>query len=394
MKLRENKNFKLYMCFSAFVINGMLALSTGSLLPFLREARNMDYAFAGLIVSLHSVGNLISSFVSGALPTIIGRKKSILFFNSFIAISFLFILISESNLFCALAFFLTGIARGATSNFCNKEVNEIAPGQAAIINTLHAMFAIGAFSFPLILMALTFNNESNWILGCVFMLIMGLLSWSIYFMMPLENDVVSKNGKNGIMDLGFFQEPLFYLCTLTLFFYLCAEQGVIGWMITYFKDTGLLPASLSQVTASVLWIMILAGRLTTAKASKKYDKENLVLLMGLGIVAFFFMLLVSKTTPLILIGIMGFGFSMAGIYPTTVSFTSSIIQKYDIAWSFILTLASIGSIVMPSIIGKIAETMGIYYGMSSVILVVAIDLVLIITLFTYIKKLRKNGVSI
>ena len=94
MKLRENKNFKLYMCFSAFVINGMLALSTGSLLPFLREARNMDYAFAGLIVSLHSVGNLISSFVSGALPTIIGRKKSILFFNSFIAISFLFILIT------------------------------------------------------------------------------------------------------------------------------------------------------------------------------------------------------------------------------------------------------------------------------------------------------------
>ncbi|MBR2275672.1 MAG: MFS transporter, partial [Lachnospiraceae bacterium] len=59
----------------AFVINGMLALSIGSLLPFIRDARGLNYAFAGLIVSLHSVGNFCSSFFSGILAASIGRKK-------------------------------------------------------------------------------------------------------------------------------------------------------------------------------------------------------------------------------------------------------------------------------------------------------------------------------
>ena len=75
--------------------------------------------------------------------------------------------------------------------------------------------------------------------------------------------------------------------------------------------------------------------------------------MGFGLVGFFILLLFSTSTPLILVGIMGFGFSMAGLYPTTVSFAGTIIQKYSLAWSFILTIASFGSILMPSIIGKI-----------------------------------------
>ena len=88
----------------------------------------------------------------------------------------------------------------------------------------------------------------------------------------------------------------------------------------------------------------------------------------------------------IVIGIMGFGYSMAGIYPTTVSFAGNLIEKYPIAWSFILTIASIGSIVMPSIIGKIAETAGIFYGMGSIVVVVFIDMVCILALVRYLKK--------
>ena len=396
MDILKNQNDKKQFLgsYGVFVINGMLALSIGSLLPYIRDARGLEYAFCGLIVSLHSIGNLASSFASGALFSIIGRKKCILIFNSFFALSYLMIIFENHNFFIAAAFFMTGLARGATSNFCNKAINELAPGKASILNGLHAMFAIGAFAFPLILIALTSSNEANWIYACYFMLVMGILSWLIYYMIPLKNDSVEKTEIQSQGGFGFFKEPLFYICTLTMFFYLCAEQGVIGWMITYFKDTELLPASLSQVTASVLWIMILAGRLLTAWASTKIHKEKLLVCMGIGLVGFFFLLLFSRSLPLILIGIMGFGFSMAGIYPTTVSFTGTLIQKYSLAWSFILTLASIGSIMMPSSIGKIAETAGFYYGMSSFVVVVLVDLFLIIGLAIYVSKLRKHNISV
>ncbi len=387
MEFLKDKRKRRQFCFSygAFIMNGMLALSIGSLLPFIRDARGLDYAFCGLLVSLHSVGNLASSFAAGMLPVLIGRKKSILLFNSFYALSYLLMIFCGGRTGLILAFTMTGLARGATSNFCNTTVNQLAPGTAWLINGLHAMFSVGAFLFPIFLLLMTRGEEGGWIYACYVLVAMGILSWLFYLLMPVEEKPADKK-KAVDGGMGFFKEPLFILCTGTLFFYLCAEQGVIGWMITYFKDTGLLDPSLSQVTASLLWVMILAGRLTTAWLSTKMPKGRLLLLMGTGIVVFFFLLITGRSTGLILAGILGFGYSMAGIYPTTVAFAGMTIQKYDLAWSFMLTMASIGSVVMPSVIGRIAEVSGIFAGMSSILAVLAVDMAFIVGLVIYVKR--------
>lgn len=49
---------------------------------------------------------------------------------------------------------------------------------------------------------------------------------------------------------------------------------------------------------------------------------------------------------------------------------------------------------MPSIIGKIAETAGIYYGMQSIIAVVIIDFLCVVILVWYIRKLRQNKITV
>ncbi len=379
----KQKKRQFINSYGTFLLNGMLSLSIGSLLPYIRYARGLEYAFCGLIVSLHSVGNLAASFASGALPALIGRKRSILLFNAAYAVSYLLIIFGGNNLCIALAFFMTGLARGATSNCGNTTVNQLAPGQAWILNGLHAMFSVGAFLFPLILTVLAGNGGENWIYVCYFMLAMGVISWLLYLGIPMEQSAAAKGKERG-GGLAFFREPLFYLCTLTLFFYLCAEQGVIGWLVTYFKDTGLLDASLSQMTASVQWVMVLTGRLLTAWLSVKVPKERLMRLMGVGLVLFFGVLITGTSPVQIMIGIMGFGISMAGIYPTTVSFSGLMMEDYPMAWSYILTLASIGSVLMPSVIGKIADAAGIAVGMSSVGVVVVIDFVFILILTAFV----------
>ncbi len=390
-RIMENSNVKkqFIMTYTVFMINGMLALSIGSLLPFIRDSKGLTYAFAGLIVSLHSVGNFISSFIAGYLPMYLGRKKSILIFEVCFPLAYLLIYFSDNHLMIALAFILTGIARGASSNFNNTTINNLATGKAWAINVLHAMFSIGAFLFPLILIAITKNNDAYWIYALIFMIIMGIFAFIIYAIIPVEDNIASKGNDKKADEsnkYGFFKEKIFWICTLILFFYLCAEQGVIGWMVTYFKDSGFLDATMSQITASVLWIMMLIGRLLVAYASTRFKKENLLLIMGGGISVFFILLLMARSTPLIVLGIMGFGFSMAGIYPTTVSFSGEIIKKYKVCWSFMLTMASFGSILMPSIVGRIAESAGIISGMISIIVVVIIDMLLLISLKLYMRK--------
>ena len=381
----KQKKRQFINSYGTFLLNGMLSLSIGSLLAYIRDARGLEYAFCGLIVSLHSVGNLVASFASGALPALIGRKRSILLFNAAYAVSYLLIIFGGNNLCIALAFFMTGLARGATSNCGNTTVNQLAPGQAWILNGLHAMFSVGAFLFPLILTVLAGNGGENWIYVCYFMLAMGVISWLLYLGIPMEQSAAAKGKERG-GGLAFFREPLFYLCTLTLFFYLCAEQGVIGWLVTYFKDTGLLDASLSQMTASVQWAMVLTGRLLTAWLSVRAPKERLMRLMGVGLVLFFGVLITGTSPVQIMIGIMGFGISMAGIYPTTVSFSGLMMEDYPMAWSYILTMASIGSVLMPSVIGKIADAAGIAVGMSSVGVVVVIDFVFILILTAFVRR--------
>ncbi len=324
---------------------------------------------------------------------LIGKKRSILLFELFFPISFFIMLYGKSNFLLAFAFLATGVARGASSNYCNTKINSIAPGAAWALNCLHASFAVGAFTFPLILMLITRSNSSFWVYACGLLVVIGLITCIIYYLIPEEDDYAGKNKESAGQKsdvFGFFREPLFYICTGTLFFYLCAEQGVIGWMITYFKDTGLLPPNLAQITASILWVMILCGRLVTAFLSTRIKKENLLPIMGIGIVVFFIILIISRNTVPIVIGIMGFGFSMAGIYATTVSFAGDIIKKYSLAWSFILTIASLGSIIMPTIVGIIAENLGIATGIGSIAIVLFIDMIFIMTLVIFVKKNGKQ----
>ena len=148
--------------------------------------------------------------------------------------------------------------------------------------------------------------------------------------------------------------------------------------------------SASQIMPSSQWIMILFGRLTVAVLSTRVAKAKLLRIMGFGFTAFFFVLLFSRTTPLIVFGIVGFGFSMSGIYATTISFAGKLIEKYGMAWSFLLTMASFGSILMPIVIGAIADKAGIVSGMSSLVVVILIDICMILLLTTYANKHKED----
>lgn len=367
------RRLRFAACYGTFAFNGALALAIGALLPYVRDAYGLNYAFAGLLVSLHSVGNLISSFVAGLLPLKLGRRRSILVFSACYAVSFLLILLTGSPAVLTVAFTLTGIARGAVSNFNNAEVNLLAPGAAWALNALHASFAVGAFTAPLLVLLCT-QVLGSWQLMCGILIGFGLLEFLIYALMPLPNDRLEKADKGS--DWGFLRAPAFWITTGTLFFYLCAEQGVIGWMVTYFQDTGIMTAGYAQTMASVLWVLILVGRLTAAWLCSRVPPARLLVVMGCGMVAFFLVVLAGSTLPVITLGIAGFGFSMAGLYPTRVSLAGGLMKRYPLAWSFILTLASFGSILMPSVIGAVAETAGLRMGISTIVAAVTMTLVM------------------
>ena len=268
------------------------------------------------------------------------------------------------------------------SNCCNATVNALYPGNVAALNCLHAAFSAGSFLFPLLLTAFTHYSPRNWVFACILMAALGCLSILLFAI--CFNDYSKRQKKEDSSHKakahGFLKEQVFWAITATLFFYLCAEQGVIGWMVTYFTDTGYISEELSQLTASILWIMVLLGRLCTAYLSEKLDKRKLLPFMGLGFALFFTILLFVRSTVGIVVLVMCIGFFLAGVFPTTLSFSAPIVSRYPLSLSYILTIAGAGAVIMPTVIGYVARRAGIVWGIGTVIFAVLIDFVCIIRL--------------
>lgn len=90
---------------------------------------------------------------------------------------------------------------------------------------------------------------------------------------------------------------------------------------------------------------------------------------------------------MITVSIMGLGFFMAGIYPTTISNTGKFIKEYPMSMGVLLVLGGVGAIIMPIVTGALAEAFGIYAGMSAI--VVAIILMMVCAFLNIILKPSK-----
>ena len=374
----KNNNIGIFIsCYYIFFVNGMLALLIGSLLPYIQESYNLDYLFCGILVSAHALGNLCSSFLGGILPIKIGRKNTLLLLGAFGVISFVLMTLNGSHYILLSAFFFTGINRGAVSNFNNLVMNDVATGKAWALNLLHAFFSVGAFSAPILVLFITKNTHQNWVFVALIEAILIIISLLVVFFMNVPNNYPAKKD-SGLTDWSFVKNKYFLVATAILFTYLCAEQAINGWLVTYLKDSKVLSSEFSQIMTSVLWLVILVGRLITAILSTKVKKQYLLLGTGIGYIIFALILLFIHQSLITSIGVIGVGLSMAGIYATTISGVGEVLKKYPAALSILLTVGGLGATIMPSIVGAVAGKIGIEGGMGVIILAVCLNLFFII----------------
>ena len=172
-----------------------------------------------------------------------------------------------------------------------------------------------------------------------------------------------------------------------MFFYLCAEYSINGWLVTYLQNKPTLLAQFgtnaqaglvtySQTMATLFWVVMLLGRLFSALMAHKHSQKKLMMLDSIGVVLFFTLLLLSDSLLAITLSVTGLGFCMAGICPMIYSDASSITNLYPLGTSMLLAVGSIGAIIMPTLVGVVADTYGFTGGMTSILFGVLALLVL------------------
>ena len=117
---------------------------------------------------------------------------------------------------------------------------------------------------------------------------------------------------------------------------------MIGWLVTYFRDTGRLGASLSLTTSTALWVFILIGRIFCAFLSTRMNKKILLVILGSLQLLFFLLMIGTRSIVLTYISLFGFGLAMSGTYPTTLSTMDPRYNASTIVTGMTIATASVG----------------------------------------------------
>ena len=198
--------------------------------------------------------------------------------------------------------------------------------------------------------------------------------------------------------MAFLKEPAFLVFAGMMFCYICSEYAINGWLVTYLQHKQSLftamgegdIAAYSQSMATLLWAVILAGRLTCAWLSRKVSQKILMFVASIGMAACFAGMLLASAVPVVTGCIAGMGFCMAGICPMIYSDAVHYTNTYPLATGTLLAFGATGGILMPALVGFLAQSGG--FEMSMTAILVSIVLLTVFSAVNIRMKTRK-GVS-
>ena len=367
MILTNNKT-TLNKIYIALLIDGLCVSSANVILPLLREQFNLQYSFTGLLLAFLSIGNLASALLCGILAPKLGMKKTTLLFICGMFLGYGFLLATGLTTFTGingillLGFLLIGLAKGASMNNGVVLAGNLSQDKTKSVNMINAMFALGCMISPF-LYQLASNKSFPWWMPLGFLAIAGIILWLIFFSIKnYENNQKKDNNTFSDNTWTFLKEKHFWISTALLFGQQCAEISVTGWLVTYYKDQGLLTGALSEYTVTIIWFAMLTARLFIVFFLPADKSRNSLVYMSIASIITYILMLCASSGITAIISLFLFGLSIAGVYPTAIAQASKGLSNSSVGIQ--LPIAGIGAIIMPYITGAVAQSVGIKGGMA------------------------------
>ena len=367
-----------------YILSGAVITIFGAILPHLIEEEQLNYAVAGGLISILAIGNFCASIIYPLAKRHFSHRTVVVAITSLSPIVMLLLTIHPPVFFMYLLVFVLGITKGTVTIISNLAMNVATNSSTKYLNILHTTFAVGAFASPFImaaLLALGFPWRIIMYILCVSGAIFPLNYWTMDYRMLEEPQPSAANAgdhRAGGHTRALLTNRSFLIITFIMFMYVGFENTVNGWFVTYLKDTGVMTSALATAMVSVTWIMMMAGRMGTAQLLQNVNKLHIILVSALIDFVAIVLLVNTHTATMAAIIIAVLGLGMSAIYPTTVAAAGPIIEGSTMGLSLLTGISAIGGILVPQIIGILADQVGIAGAMVTVVLTVGIMLALAI----------------
>ncbi|MDR1571895.1 MAG: MFS transporter [Clostridiales Family XIII bacterium] len=369
--LNRDEKYVVLSIFYIFVLLGLYALVVGCILPMLREEYGVSYEFGGLLISINAVGNFTMSIVASYTAIYFGLKNAYWIQHTFVIFGFALLAVSGRPVALMAGMLLMGLARGAVGNYSNQIVNDMTRSNSRAMNLLGVFFAVGACAAPLLVMLFTRDGGGGWKYALGVSAVASAAGIALTLFMKIDNSMKRGREADSRLSMAFFRDKVFWVSVGLLFSYTSVETSIIGWISSYFLDIQPEGGSWAQSMSLLVWVSLLAGRVACSAIANRLSTASLLLGLSIGTAAFFALLMAAGQGALLFVASVGLGFFMSGIYSTVIANAGHIFSRYRLAFGFYITISGIGAIIMPSVVGVIAEGHGIQSGIKAISVCVA-----------------------
>ena len=361
---------------------GLYLILIGSALPSIKADYGISYRIGGLMMSAQQIGYLVTGVCVSMIAQRLSVKAVYLGFGILAFVGLALMMVTGNPFVLLFAMLLTGICKGSTCNFGNQLVSTMSGSNASLLNLAQAFFAVGACAAPLVAMVC----GTSWRLAFAITIAVGIVMFLHGMRVEIRPEDSVSNEDSGTVDFGFFRTKIFWLCASLIMSYLAIEGSVMGWLVTYFVDSGVAKESTAQLLATALWGALLVGRFASAWLSTRFRPHHMIAVMSLGVAVCFTGLMMSHTLVPMTVSAIGLGLFMAGMYGTALGGSENLMEKYPMCMGMFIAIPGIGAALTQSAIGTIADHIGIRGGMCFLYVLVAVLLVAAALFFVYHQK--------
>lgn len=377
---KENRGLYVNTCLNQLGL-GIALTVIGSVLPMISAEYQLDYQISGILLSVQSAGFLLMGAVVGYLPSRLGVRQTYVFLGALVFLGLIVTMVTSNPILLILAMLMTGFGKGGDSNFTSQFVSNLSHGNTGSLNFMQAFFAVGACVAPLIVMVC----GTSWRSALMIVIAFGAVQTIHAIAVPIGSDAYIEKEKVR-PDYGFLKEELFWICALLMSTYVAFEASIMGWLVTFFVDTGIVSESTAQILATSLWIALFAGRMLTARISRHFLPYQMIPVMVIGTAICFTMLLFGHHMIFVEIGTIGTGLFMAGLYGTAMGNSGTLMKRYPLCMGMFIVLPGAVSIAVLALIGALAQKFDIHIGMGALYILVFLMILLAVRNVMYCRS--------
>lgn len=357
--LIKNTNYTLISVSLCKFLYGFYTSAFGSILVPIGESFKINFQKLSIIFLFNYFGQIIIIFFIGYFSDKVGKKilqTASLFLLGLFALLFKFI---SSFYLILILFFFMGIFGISINTIADATVSDtFVKKKGFYLNITHIFFGLGAMTAPIIFNITFFLTEDF----RTIYLILFIISFLILFLILIARyPVVNEEKIRPVVIINLLKNRIFmYLCIFSLFLS-GSETAVSGWIPTLFQKNLNISPKISNYSLSFFWISIVIGRVIMAFLSQNFTESFLIKILNIFI---FFTLAASfflDNYILLLTDYILFGLLLGGVFPLIIAYSAKIYPRYSTTrLAVIFSFTAVGMLIMPAIIGFLAEYFLIY----------------------------------